>query len=53
MSNVLGSIPLSIQSCVLASKVDVTSSWIPLSIIPRGITELRTNSKGEQMSLKV
>jgi hypothetical protein len=55
MPNVSGSIPLSIQSltlCVLASRVDVTHSWIPLSMIPTQITELRTNSKGEQMSLK-
>jgi hypothetical protein len=39
--------------CVLAGSVDVTHSWILLGMTPTEITELRSNSKGEQMLLKV
>jgi hypothetical protein len=54
--DVLGIIPLSWQSvtwCVLAGSVDVTHSWILLGMTPTEIAQLRSNSKGEQMLLKV
>jgi hypothetical protein len=39
--------------CVPASSVDVTHSWILLGMTPTEITQLRSNSNGEQMLLKV